>query len=512
MSRTSSGLTKKRSFGFHSLWAFLFVAFLLPAVPAPAAAQTVVVSRFKGKPKKAVRRIQKAITKALKNNDVKITPFKRYLRQARKMKIKPRVMFKPKNIERIAAKLEIDGVVLGKVLKKKRQFIIVLNLHDQDGSLLTSKEFTAKKPRLPKEQLAEIVAVVKKIMGKDDTEEAPAVAAAESLEADSTEEAPATEVAPEVTMDTPDVTEVATETPAATADTESVTEEAPASDVSDTAVTTEEETKPEIKPLDMDAMKPFMAPKDEAATTAEAEVESDPVLLRKKKKFGAVPDIFVTAGFAISNRQGLNPRHESNMVSSLRFDGRFFLGSVLDMFIVKDIGISGMAIWALPHNYGTDIAGRELKASQIQWQAELNYRLALNDLPLKPAFIVRGGYGSAISDIETDNDFVHDAGYTFTYVALDTYLMLMDPLLRMHVSGGYLINVWAAKHLRGTGSGFTARAGVDAELFDMISVGIGYELWQFLDVYVPIQNSAGNFRKTSDTFQNFYIRAGWSFQ
>jgi hypothetical protein len=472
----------------NSLWALIIAAFLLPAIPLKAPAQTVVVSNFKGKPKKAVRRIQKAITKALEYNDITVTSLKKYRRQARKMKIKPRVMFKPKSISRIAEKLKIDGVVDGKVRRKKRRFIVVINLLGADGSLLTSMEFIIKKPKLSTKQLGEIIIAVDEYMAQEE-ESAPAVAEAEEP--------------PEVTETTEATPEIAAES------TEAAAPPPPAEEIEpEIAEAPAEETKPETKPLDMNAIKSFMAPRKEE-TTIQDEIEDDPVVKRSRKKFGAVPDMMLTAGFAFNNRQGLAPRHDSSLVSCLRFDGRFFLGSILDVVVLEDIGFSGMANWALAHDYGSYDPGSPLNATQLQWQAELNYRLDfLNDVALKPAFVIRGGYGSAMSDIDTTaatDSFVHDAAYTFTYVAMDIYLMLLDPILRMHVSGGYLINVWPAKDLRGNGTGFTARAGFDTELFEFLHLGVGYELWNFNDIDLASL-------QTSDTWQNFYTRLGWSFQ
>jgi hypothetical protein len=252
----------------------------------------------------------------------------------------------------------------------------------------------------------------------------------------------------------------------------------------------------------------------DTGSTAAAEPETStevskpaPRRRRKKHKTGAVPDILVTTGGSMNVRMGLNPRHESGMFPGIRADLRFFLGTFLDTIVVKDIGLGGMFNMGVGLQYGPENSDDKWDSSFMQWQAELNYRLALNDVTLQPAFLLRFGYGSTTSTIDTDNALAVSAGYSYPYGALDIYLMLYKPYLRLYVSGGYLFTVMTAEELDGSGAGFTVRGGFDIDLFGHLHIGIGYDLMQFTGFKVE-----GDDRETSDIYHIFFARVGWNFK
>ena len=183
----------------------------------------------------------------------------------------------------------------------------------------------------------------------------------------------------------------------------------------------------------------------------------------------------------------------------MHIDGRFFFGAFLDTAVVKDIGIGGMFNMALGLQYGIP-GGDPWDSAQNQWAGELLYRLALNDVPLQPAFMLRVGYGSTKCTIDTEHDLAISAGYSYPYAALDIYLMLYKPILRFNVSGGYLFIVSPSEDLKGDGSGFTVRAGLDVDLFDNLHIGLGWEMFQFtINTTASSAASAGTSNKTCET-------------
>jgi hypothetical protein len=115
------------------------------------------------------------------------------------------------------------------------------------------------------------------------------------------------------------------------------------------------------------------------------------------------------------------------------------------------------------------------------------------------------GYGATTCTITTDHSMPVDAGYSYPYAALDIYLMLYKPILRMNVSAGYLFIVTPAEDLSGDGSGFTVRAGFDLDLFKHLHIGVGWEMHQFLIK----DDTLGD---TSDLYHGFFGRIGWNYK
>ena len=154
--------------------------------------------------------------------------------------------------------------------------------------------------------------------------------------------------------------------------------------------------------------------------------------------------------------------------------------------------------------YGYQDADESWDASQMQWRAELLYRLAF-DVMTKPALLIKVGYGATSSSIDSDAIDVLDASYMAPYAGLDIYLTLWDPMLRFFASGSFLFLVSPGGDLNGSGMGFSVMAGVDVDLMDLIHVGVGYDMTQ----YLMEADGGGDY---SDTYQGFFVRAGVNFQ
>ncbi|HUU00524.1 MAG TPA: hypothetical protein VM425_03690 [Myxococcota bacterium] len=442
---------------------------VLVAMPSPAEAQTVVVAGFGGRAKRLAKQARTALIKALDNTGVKMISYGQYLRKAKRSRIPGKRALMPRSIRRLAGNMKLNGVITGAATQKGRRRILVINVFNKRGKRVLKKAYRLKKDVFPAPVAGKLAGViVEKLGGRT------VAAAAE----------------PPPTAETPP----AAKEPAAT---DSGGEKTGGNDAflppwartekkTETASATETGTSTEPA----------------AATTTEV---SKPAPLHKRKStHGSVPDILVAAGMSGNLRAGLNPRHESGIYPGLRIDGRVFMGSFLDMPVVRDIGFSGLFNMGLGLKYHLS-GGENWDSTMMQWQAALNYRLAINSVLLAPAFVVRVGYGSTKNTIDTDNTAAVSAGYSYPFAAIDIYLMLYKPIVRLFVSGGYLFLVTGSEDVSDTGMGFTIRGGLDADLFDNLHIGIGYEMWEFFGLKVEAN-------EVSDTYQTFFLRVGWNFK
>ena len=83
--------------------------------------------------------------------------------------------------------------------------------------------------------------------------------------------------------------------------------------------------------------------------------------------------------------------------------------------------------------------------------------------------------------------------------------MVWEPYLRAYIGGGFLYVLDAWGDVDGSGTGFTAQLGVEAELFDFLHVGGGYELYQFTGM-----KDIATQRQVSDIYHSAFLRVGWN--
>lgn len=458
------------------LMGLLAVALVVTSLPVASRAQSLVVSTFAGRQRRAANRVRGAVVKALSDQGAKLVSYKQYLRTARRMRIPGKRALRPRAIRRVAGKMGVDGVVSGAVTRRGRRFVVVVRLFGANGRVLAKKAYRLRRPGLPPKVAGQLASLMVTKLGGTAVAEAPPEPPPEPTPPP---EPPPTEGEGETGAGGGGGSGDAFLPPWARTDKK---------ETSDTTTTA-------------------------AATTGggggetSGEVTEPAPRRRRRTKTGAVPDILLAAGASLNARAGLNPRHESGVFPGVRVDGRFFLGSFLDTVVVRDIGFAGYFNMGLGLQYGPENSDDKWDSSQMQWQGELVYRLALNDIPLQPAFMLRVGYGSTTATIDTENQLAVSAGYSYPYGALDIYLMLYKPYLRLHMSGGYLFTVMTSEDLSGSGSGFTVRGGIDVDLFDNLHIGVGYDMWQFLGVKIGDSED-----ETSDIFHSFYARVGWNFK
>ncbi len=455
----------------------LVAASFILVLPSAVSAQSVVVAKFKGKAKKSAKNTRKLLIGELNKQGASIVSYGKYLRVAKKSRVRGKRATKPAGIRKVAGRMGVDAVVTGFIKRKGRSYFLYVKVFDSGGERIAKKTYRLRKGRWAATKargLAQII--VGSTGGEAELEEAadPLMADSESIE--------------------PPPTVVEEEVPDATGD------------VAATEPTAEKN----------ESFLPPWARTDantETAAAAEAEAPAEevskPAPRRKRKrrgaKTGAVSDILIAVGGSGNLRAGLSPRHESDIYPGVRADMRIFMGSFLDLPVVRDIGVGGMFNMGLGLKYGMQGGEDDWDASMMQWQGELNYRLAFNDVPMAPAFIVRGGYGSTSCTIDSPAEAAKSAAYAYPYAALDIYVMLYDPMLRFFVSGGFLFSVAASEEVEGTGMGFTARGGLDVNLFDTLHLAVGYEMMQFFGIQIAGED-------TSDTYQTFFLRTGWNFQ
>jgi hypothetical protein len=456
--------------------AFLAVALL--AWPRPAPGQTLVVAKFTDKTGKAKlgKTVWNAVANSLKGKGATLVAFEQYLRAAKKAKIGAAKATLPASVKKLAGGMKVDGVVTGTVKGAKKKFTVSIQLIGADGNVLEKKAFNLAKADFPAETADEVADAFLKAL-------------------------PGAQVA-DATPPTPPPEDPSKGQGGGTA------------------------TGGGTGGGGNDAFLPPWARNDPNAaggggagagggggggtattTTAQPEVKKEAEPKPSKKSYGAVADILVDVGVSLNKRAGLNPRHESSLFPGIYFDGHIFLGSFLDVVVVRDIGIGTSFDMSVGLKYARQGSDDGWKATQMKWKVDLDYRLAFNDVLLGPAFVFKFGYGSTTCSISSGTDtLAKSTSFMYPYVGLDIHLMLWKPYLRFHVGGGYAFLASTAADLTGTASGFTVSGGIDTVLFSMLEIGLFYELYQFMGFKVE-----GDADSTSDTYHTFGLKVGWNF-
>jgi hypothetical protein len=189
----------------------------------------------------------------------------------------------------------------------------------------------------------------------------------------------------------------------------------------------------------------------------------------------------------------------------IRADGQLFLGAFFDDSVVRDIGFGAMYNFLFAARYSGEGAEGSFDSSQAQWRGELIYRISFAEAPMVPTLLLRIGYGTTTCHIDTDVLYLLSVGYAYPYGALDIHLMLAEPWVRLFVSGGHLFTVFPGNDLSGRGTGYVFMGGVEAALFDLVLVGVAYDVAKF----VITDHRLG---ETSDTYKTFFVRVGWLYQ
>ncbi len=456
----------------------LLAAFLLAAAaPSPAAAQNAVVAKFRDKTGRAKlgKKAWVAVARALKRKGVRLVAYRQYLRIARKSRIKRRGAFKPRGVRRLAERMKLAAVITGTAYRKRGAFIVGVRAMGADGRVVFKKGYRLRRARFPRAKADEVAAAILEALDLG----APAAAAPEP------EPEPKPEPKPEPEPGT-----------GGTGD----------DSVLPAWARSDDQPEPKTSPS-APAAEPPAKEQADAGEAGRAEARAAPEPEREPRPASSVNDALVSAGVSFHHRAGLHPRHEASLYPGLRFDGRLFLGTFLDIPVVRDIGVGGMFDMALGLEYAYSDSDDAWEAQQMQWRAELTYRLAL-DTGLKPAFLLRLGYGSTSSSIDAGaGELALSASYMSPYASIDIYLMLYDPVLRLFASGGILYLVSAGEDVGGSGLGFNVFAGVDIDVIDAIHIGLGYDLTQ----YMLEDGSADGLGEYSDTFQSFFLRVGYNY-
>jgi hypothetical protein len=127
----------------------LFLALALTA-PASAAAKKVAVIDFKGPAAKA----EKAVVKALKDEGFQIVGPTNWKKAEQKAKAKGR---SEKALAKAAAKAGVAAIIIGKIQKKGKKNLLVLQVHDgKSGTLLETVEIPLKGAAVDKKAAAAI--------------------------------------------------------------------------------------------------------------------------------------------------------------------------------------------------------------------------------------------------------------------------------------------------------------------------------------------------------------------
>ncbi len=415
---------------------------ILIAVPGTVQAQTVAVPMFSGKTKKMQASAQAKIIETLEKKGVKPVLQKQYLEAARKNGIQPKKMLMPWAVRKLSQQMNLHGVVTGNGSQEKGMLVLRIQLMDPDGKVILNKTLRTKKPVLADGPIAGLATLIVKKLGSRST-----------IPPSSAQKGSKTEI--------------------------------------------------------IDVAGPLLRPRKSSTSTSNVPKSTGKKTEWKKQKkdvIGSVPDVLISAGLSMNVRRGLHPKHSSGMYPGLRLDTRFFLGSFRDIPVIKDIGMGGMYNVTFGLDYSGEAEQNDSNTDQHQWQGELIYRLAFNQVRMAPAILFRLGYGSTSCLIRSDNPRALSAGYNYPYGALDIHLMLHRPKLRLLVSAGYLFLVSGFADISGPGTGFTVKAGLELALAGSIHIGLGYDLFQFVGMKIEETGV-----EVSDVYQGFFIRIGWNY-
>jgi hypothetical protein len=466
----------------------------------PARAQTIVVAQFPDKTGKA--RLGKSVfdlvVGAAKERGATVIAWDQYQRTAKKNRIAPAKALLPPNIKKLCAALKLDGVITGRVQLQKKKYVIKLELVGASGKALAQKAYSLGKPVFPPETAAEAVEALLKPLEKSvaAAPEDTGTLGGTSTAAAGTGTPGGTEggsggASSTGTSDAflPPWARGGSETGGTSAAGGGAGAGGGSGGTSATATSSA-----------------VLGAGDSGGTSGE--VKSAAPEPKRKRSTGAVADALLNAAFSLNHRSGLSPQHKAGIYPGIWVDGRFFLGSFLDVPVVRDIGFGGAFNMSLGLEYKQSGATEAWSASQMQWRGELLYRLAFNDVALGPAFLFRFGFGSTGTTIDAGTGTqARSAAYSYPYANLDIRLVLWKPYLRFFVTGGFLFTVMTSKDVDGSGNGFNVGAGLDLVLFDMLAVGLGWEMIEVSGFHMDGQTA-----ETSDQYHNFLVKVGWNWR
>ncbi|HSA23765.1 MAG TPA: hypothetical protein P5076_20055, partial [Myxococcota bacterium] len=412
----------------------------------------------------------KALTAALGERGFKLVSYDDYLKRAAKLRFKGGKALTPKGIAAAAKAIPLDGVVTGSALPAKAgAMLVTVVLYDPRGKQVLKKTYKLRQPKLPAENASELADQIQEKLGGKRVALQPAEPVAK------VEPAPAAEPKPK-----------------------------PANDAFlpawARAKPGEEPAAGGARPADEPA--PRAAAEPEAGARAEA-----PAKEGEPREVGSSNEALVTAGASMHFRHGLSPRHEATFYPGFRIDGRLFLGAFVDNEWLGGLGLGGMFDMGLGLEYARSDNDQTFSASQYQWRAELMYRLAFK-ASVAPALILRFGYGATSNTIEDAGDaLATSASYMAPYVGLDFFMFLWKPYLRIFASGVFQFAVQPGEEVAGSGLGFGVYAGFDVNVTDYLTLGLGYDLTQ----YMMEDGSTGGMGSYSDTFQSAFLRVGYTY-
>ncbi len=469
----------------------------LSAGPAArtAAAQTIVVAQFPDKTGKAKlgKSVFELVVGAAKERGATVIAWDQYQRTAKKNRIAPAKALLPPNIKKLCAALKLDGVITGRVQLQKKKYVIKLDLVGASGKVLAQKAYSLGTAEFPPQTAAEAVEALLKPLEK---------AVATAPDTGSTGSSGSTGTTGTTDSgggkDSGSGGSDAFLPPWARGGSETGGKDASGGGTTSTGGGSTTTTTTAATSGDSGGT-------SSGGTSGDVRKTAEP---KSKRSTGAVADVLLDAAFSLNHRSGLSPQHKAGVYPGIWVDGRFFLGSFLDVPVVRDIGFGGAFNMSLGLEYKQSGATEAWSASQMQWRGELVYRLAFNDVTLGPAFLIRVGFGSTSTTIDAGTGTqARSAAYTYPYANLDIRLMLVKPLLRFYFTGGFLFTVMTSKDVDGSGQGFNVGAGLDLVLFDMLAVGLGWEMLEVSGFHMDGQTG-----ETSDQYHNFLVKVGWNWR
>jgi hypothetical protein len=494
-------------------WPIAVAIFLLAVLSsAISTAQTIVVAPCQDNSRSSIcSDANTAIIDALKSKNIEMLDFSKYMEKAKAKGLNKKAL-KPSGIKKLANSTNIQGLLKSVAIKKHKRYIVSFFLIGANGKMLAKKSFRTKKAKIKTKAIKilarKIAAKLAKLSQPAEEDDAIALAPIIDLAPIAEEESSEQKTTPP--QEEPAIVQLDLTSPEIQPEPVAISRPPPQPPPPPQEEEKEEEWKEKLKESlvpqpeeKLTALQPEQEKKVQKTPEPSIEASLTPGIFEDTTP-GSIPDISLSIGLSLNNRAGLSPRYATSAFPGLRVDGRVFVSSITKTPILKDIGIKFMINQGIGLKYSSEFRQEKYSASHFEWQTELVYRLAFNRVYLLPACLFRFGYGSAANIINSGQADTLNARYTYTYSALDLHMTLIESFLKTFVSIGYLFDVWPSDRISGNGAGISFGAGVNLLLLGAVQLSIGYEQIQFL-----FEDPA--LGKTSDRYQQIYIRAGWSF-
>ncbi len=505
---------------------------LIVMLPSSSMAQQVMVGKFKDRTRRGVGRYARAaIAKSLSARGADLVSYKKYLRRARRYGYRKSRAFSRRAIRKVSRRLGIDGVVIGKVIRRGGRYWISVYLYGPNGKLWMKKKVSSRRRRPRAKSMNWIAGKIMKHLAPKDPEQETQDEDLEltSLTGDSAS-GDSSDALDDGTDSSVDMVGMHDDldTGSTTADSDTkpkVENEAGEQGWGDSLLNTSSDSERSSSGTSggtgSDLAATFSSGSDsqhavpskesggheqvtfsdESPTSYDSSYVSGPAP-RSRLRRSKVDNAWLTVGSGIHWRSGLKPLHTTGAFFGMRLQGRGFGGALWDKGWLNDIGIGLGVDFSIGLGYKyNDGSDSRFDASQTMWHLDGLYRLGFEN-PQVPDLIIKLGVDGIHSSISDDAEFGVNASYVGPYLGMDAVWNLVHEQLRVLFSFDVLL-ASAGGDLDAFAGGVRVFAGFRSIMIGWLQMDLGYEL-----TYLGFDDSGT--QSSSDTYHNIIFQLGYS--